>query len=113
MSNIPRGLIKHGIMYYLGAMTSFLAITNIPSNLRFLLIVILLIVGGYGAYLNYLVDRKGWAIILAGITLFFIPCLQGGYSSQAGWKLYYLIAGFVFTIFFVVTVITAIKKTKK
>jgi len=113
MRNIPRGLIKHGILYYLGAMAAFLALTNIPSNLRLLLIVILVIAGGYGAYLNWFVDRKGWSIILAGITLFFIPHIQGGYSSQANWKPYYLITGLVFTIFFIITVIAVIKKTKK
>lgn len=113
MRNIPRGLIKHSILYYLGSMVAFIAITNIPHNFRFLLTIVLVIVGGYGTYLNYLIDRKGSAIILGGIALFFVPCLQGGYYSQKAWKLYYLLAGFIFLYFLVSTIIKAINKLKK
>lgn len=111
--NIPRGLIKHGILYYLGATASFILMVKTTAVLHIVLIAILLIISAYTAYLNFVVDRKGWAIVLGAITLFFVVCIQGSGSSQASWRPYFLIIGFIFIIFLIMTVVAIMKKLKK
>ncbi len=111
MKKIPRGLLKHGILYYLGVLASFLALLKIPFNIHLLLIIVIIAVGAYGAYLNYYLGRKVWAIILGCIAVFFLPCI--GFSNQAAWKLYYLIAGLVFAFFLVSTLIAIIKRASQ
>ncbi|MDP2905940.1 MAG: hypothetical protein Q8O22_06560 [Candidatus Omnitrophota bacterium] len=104
-----RGALKEGLIYYIVAMAALLAMANIPPAIRQFLGFIIIIIGGYAAYINYSLGRTARAIIMGCLVLFFIPSVTN--PSPHAWKPFFLLTGIVFSIFFIMTIYKAIKRS--
>ena len=111
MDSRIRGAIKEGLIYYIGGMAALLTIINMPAVFHQLLGFIIVITGGYGAYLNYILGRISRAIILGCIALFFVPLVQSS-SNPGAWRPFCLLAGILFTAFFIATILKTIKRMR-